>query len=100
IIAVDEINGSGGIDGRRVELLIKDNEFDPDICRIKAEELVAAGIEGLIGPMSSDMTLASVEIFNEAGISMISPTASTPKLSDIDDFFLRVNPSDESEGIK
>lgn len=97
-LAVQVLNDHGGIGGRAVRLLVQDNEMNARICREKARLLIENGIEGLIGPMTSDMTLACVDLFNAGRIPMISPTASTPKLSDIDDYFLRVNPSDESEG--
>lgn len=98
VIAVHEINEAGGINGRTVELLVEDNQLDDRICREKAELLIDSGISALIGPMTSDMSIACLPLFNKAEIPMISPTASTPKLSGIDDYFLRVNPADDSEG--
>ena len=100
VLAVELINENGGIEGRKIHLLIENNELDPQICREKASILIDQDIQGLIGPMTSDMSLACKELFDNARIVMISPTASTPLLSDQDDYFLRVNPSDESEGIE
>lgn len=39
-IAVDDVNAEGGVMGRKVELVIRDSEFKPEVAKRKATELV------------------------------------------------------------
>ena len=48
VLAVEEINASGGIKGHRVELVILDDEGDPQKAAAHAEQLADEGIEGSI----------------------------------------------------
>ena len=55
--AVDEANANGGIDGRKVEIEIADDESTPDGGRRSAEKLARQGYNLLIGPISSSISL-------------------------------------------
>ncbi|MBN2440673.1 MAG: ABC transporter substrate-binding protein [Spirochaetales bacterium] len=96
-IAIEEINKSGGINGRKLDLIVKDNKLDPAQCITGAEELLEEGVIAIIGPMTSDMSIALLDLLNRKKVPMISPTASTPRLTGLDDYFLRVNPPDVTE---
>lgn len=88
-MAVDEINKSGGINGRPVRIIIKDDKNDDDQARRAVQELIDQGADVIIGHMVSTMTMASLPIVNEHQTLMISPTTSTYLLSGKDDYFFR-----------
>ena len=90
-LAVEQCNRNGGIDGRQVRLLIRNDRQDPDIARQAVRELIGQGVAAVIGPMTSDMGLAVVPLLNEAHLLSVSPTVTTEQLSGIDDFFFRVS---------
>lgn len=90
ILAVEDWNGRGGINGRPIELLIRDDRQDAEVARAAFRELVAGGVEVVIGHMTSSMSVATVPIANERGVLMVSPTTTTDTLAGIDDQFLRV----------
>ncbi len=96
-LAVDEINEAGGISGRRIELLTRDDLGTPEGAQAVDRELIDAGVVAIIGHMTSGQTLAALPITQEAGIVLLSPTASTPDLSGLDDHFFRVNPDNSLE---
>ncbi len=89
-LAVEEINGAGGIGGRRLNLIIKDNRHDPQQARQAVQSLIDAGVVAIIGHMTSAMSLSTYDPINRQAILMISPTTSTDQLSGKDDYFLRV----------
>lgn len=89
-LAVEEINDQGGINGRPLELITRDDKQDPQIARKVARELCDKGVVAIIGHMTSTMAEAALPLTNENKMLMISPTVSTPKLSGIDDYFFRV----------
>ncbi|MCM3562795.1 ABC transporter substrate-binding protein [Hydrogenophaga intermedia] len=56
--AVEEANAKGGIDGRKVEVQIGDDESTPDAGRRVAEKMARDGYNLLIGPIPSSISLA------------------------------------------
>jgi branched-chain amino acid transport system substrate-binding protein len=90
IMRVEEQNQMGGINGRPIELLVKDDKNDPKEAPKVDEELIKAGVVAIIGHMTSEITMASIPLINSKQILMVSPTTSTALLSGKDDYFMRV----------
>jgi branched-chain amino acid transport system substrate-binding protein len=90
MLAVELRNRTGGIGGRPVELVVEDDKQDPAAAAEALQRLRQAGVEAIVGPMTSAMALAVVPLANEARLLLVSPTVTTPALSGIDDYFLRV----------
>lgn len=90
ILAVEERNAVGGINGRQVELVVRDDQQNAEVARKVASELVSSGLEVIIGPMTSSAAMAMVPIVNASRTIMISPTVTTKELAAKDDNFLRV----------
>jgi branched-chain amino acid transport system substrate-binding protein len=90
-LLVDQCNEAGGIEGRRVQLITRDDKQDPDTARQVVRELIEQEAAAIIGPMTSDMATAVTPLLNEAKVLAVSPTATTQKLSGIDDYFIRVS---------
>jgi branched-chain amino acid transport system substrate-binding protein len=68
-MAVDRINGSGGINGRPVELIIADDESKPDVARRKTEKMVQEDeIDIHVGGFLSNICLACLPVWDEAKI--------------------------------
>lgn len=92
LLAVEEANRSGGIDGRLVELIIKNDRQDLEAGQRAVREMVAAGVPAIIGPMTSSMAVGMVPMLEQGKTLMLSPTASTTQLGRQDDHFLRIYP--------
>ncbi len=90
ILAVEEINLAGGIGGRPVELITRDNRQDPMEAARVQQELINEGVVAIVGHMTSTMTSAALPVSNANKVLMISPTTSTNSLTGIDDYFFRV----------
>lgn len=99
-LAIDEINNSGGINGRKIKLITKDDENKPEIAIKVDKELINEGVVAIIGHPTSTMTLASLSLINENKMLMISPTVSTNELTGLDDYFFRVGPASKVETYK
>ena len=67
-LAVDEVNASGGINGRKIELLIVDSASRPESGKSAAERLVAEGVDGMLGEVASGITQPMAMISSEHGI--------------------------------
>lgn len=97
-IAVEEINEQGGIKGRRINLIVKDDKGFPDEAVKVDQELLEEDILLSIGHFTSGTGIAGIKVFAEAGKLMVSPTMSSESLTGIDDCFLRVIDSNKKQG--
>jgi branched-chain amino acid transport system substrate-binding protein len=73
-MAVDRINGSGGINGRPVEIIVADDESKPDVGRRKVEKLLVEDqVDAHVGGFLSNICLACMPVFEENKVlNMIS----------------------------
>jgi branched-chain amino acid transport system substrate-binding protein len=92
-LAVDEINAAGGVRGRRIELLARDDGQDPELARRAVRELIAAGVVAIVGHATSAMAEATLPIANEEHVLMVSPTVSSPIFSARDDWLVMMDAS-------
>ncbi len=88
-LAVDEINAAGGINGRFVELIIKDDEGDPDKAVKVDNELLEMGVDIIIGHSISIVAIETVENANAKDLLLVSPSVGTDSLTGLDDNFIR-----------
>ena len=80
-LAVDLLNEKGGIAGRRVQLVIRDDESDPETSAALYSGFVASdSIHALLGPYSSVITEAVIPVAEAAGIPLVAPLAAAPEL--------------------
>jgi branched-chain amino acid transport system substrate-binding protein len=89
-MAMEEINTAGGVAGRPIELIVRDDLGTPEGAQAADRELMSAGIVAIIGHATSGQTIAGLAVTNPAHVVMLSPTATTPELSGLDDFFFRI----------
>ena len=102
-LAMKEVNDSGKLlEGSKLVEAKADNTCTDAAASVAAvERLAADGVKGIVGGMCSGETIASLEkVGVPQGIVMISPSATSPALSTIDDkgFFFRTSPSDARQG--
>ncbi|BES65698.1 ABC transporter substrate-binding protein [Gottschalkiaceae bacterium SANA] len=98
-LAIEEINAEGGIHGRELELIIKDDRSDAEIAREVDQELIDEGVVAIVGHTISSM-IHTVPLMNENHMLMISPTIATDTLTGKDDYFIRVIPSNFDQAEK
>ncbi|MDM8535586.1 ABC transporter substrate-binding protein [Desulfobacterales bacterium HSG17] len=99
MLAVEQINGAGGINGLPVELLVRDDKNKAEAALKADQELIGEGVSAIIGHVTSSMCLAALPVINDNRIVMISPTASSDKLTGLDDYFFRVCPDNNAQTI-
>ena len=91
ILAVEQFNRAGGVDGRMVELISRDDGQSRETAAHSSDELVAAGVEAVIGPFTSSMAEVIVPITGRAGIFQVSPTITAMDFYGKDDNLFRIN---------
>ena len=100
ILAVENINSAGGLDGRQVKLLVMDDKQDGATAEQVVRDLIDNEVEAIIGHMTSSMSMQAIPIVNERKVIMMSPTTTTSFLSKKDDYFYRVSNTTESYATK
>ncbi|WP_285904935.1 ABC transporter substrate-binding protein [Pseudodesulfovibrio pelocollis] len=98
MLAVEHINEAGGIDGRPLKLIVRDDGNTPEGALAADRALMDQGVVAIIGHMTSSQTLAALPQAAKEGIVLISPTTSTPQLTGIKDNFVRVLVDNQSHG--
>ena len=91
ILAIEQVNRAGGINGRLVELVSRDDAQNRETAAKSAAELVAAKVEAVIGPFTSSMAEVIVPITGQAGIFQVSPTITSLAFHGKDDNLFRIN---------
>jgi branched-chain amino acid transport system substrate-binding protein len=96
-LIINEVNAQGGINGKKIELLIEDDVCKPEVATNTATKLVSSGAEIVLGHICSGATKAALPIYRNAGILVISPSATNPELTqsgEYPNFFRTIAPDD------
>jgi branched-chain amino acid transport system substrate-binding protein len=99
-LAVEEINQSGGIDGRPLRIVVLEDGGEADSAVRVAAMLVDSGVVAVIGHIYSSTTLAAAPVYTDSRnpVLQISPSATSPTISQAGDYTFRVCPSDLQYG--
>jgi len=89
-LAVELRNAEGGINGRKIELIARDDQQDPERAREAAQDLIAQKVTAILGPMTSSMAVQVVPYGNEHHVVILGGTVTTNQLTGKDDYFFRV----------
>jgi branched-chain amino acid transport system substrate-binding protein len=84
-LAVEEANAAGiKIDGKAVKFtfVAEDDQADPKVGTTVAQKLVDAKVAGVVGHLNSGTSIPASPIYNQAGIPVISGSATNPKLTE------------------
>ena len=93
--AQNQINRSGGVKGVPLKVGIANDDDKPEISKQIASSLVSnSEVLGVVGPNTSDSTLAAGTIYNSGQLVAISPTSTSVKISNFSRYVFRTVPSD------
>lgn len=81
-MAVAEWNAKGGILGKRIILLVEDDQHDPKQAVAVANKLVNSGAVGVVGHWNSSSSIPASTVYHQAGIVMITPASTNPGLTE------------------
>jgi branched-chain amino acid transport system substrate-binding protein len=99
-LAAEQINRSGGLLGYRVVVRPLDDESDSDVAVANVDEIRSAinsgdRVVGVIGHLNSGQTDATLDLYGDLGLVVITPTASEQSLTERGHtHFFRVNAND------
>lgn len=73
-MAADEINAAGGINGRKIKLILEDSGYDPKRAVLASQKMIEKdNVFAMVGPMGSPTVLAAQDILFDAGVLQLFP---------------------------
>lgn len=99
ILAAEEINQSGTLGKRKINLVISDDINSTAKAFEINTDFLKRGIKLIIGHSTSEMSKAGLSVIEEKDALLISPSSSSDYFTDKDDNFLRVCSTTKSEAI-
>ncbi len=85
LLAVEEANAAGvKLGGKSVKFVLagEDDQADPKTGATVAQKLVDEKVNGVVGHLNSGVTIPASAIYHQAGIPMITGSATNPKLTE------------------
>lgn len=82
LLVEKEVNDKGGINGKKVKFVFEDDQADQNASLNAFNKLVdAEKVSAIFGPVTSGATLAVAPKATQAGIPLITPTATEPSIT-------------------
>jgi branched-chain amino acid transport system substrate-binding protein len=90
-MAVDEINAAGGVLGKKVRVVVEDDQGKPEEAKVVVQKLIALNkVVAVLGEVASSNTEAAAPVSQENKIPMISPSSTKADITNIGDYIFRV----------
>ncbi|MCB0384854.1 MAG: ABC transporter substrate-binding protein [Bdellovibrionales bacterium] len=90
-LAIDQINSKGGVKGRHLKLIIKDDQGKPETAAQVVEALADQdNVVAIIGQAASQLSLAAAPVAQKKQVPMISPSSTNPRVTEAGDYVFRV----------
>lgn len=99
-LAVEEINASGGLLGKKIEIIQVDNRCNPTEGANSARKLIQDKVSAIVGAHCSSATLAMMPIIQEAKVPMVTGVSSSPRIGELsgaggNPWMFRISPDDQ-----
>lgn len=81
-LAVKQANDAGGINGKKIELIVADNKSEASEAANAATKLISSDkVKVLVGPATTSNMLATTQIATDNKVPVIAPTGTNPKIT-------------------
>ena len=97
-LALAEINAAGGVLGKQVEVITKDNQFDVAESVSAFNTLLGEDVVAIIGAIASSRTAAITQLANDEGVVLITATSTADSITTEDDYVFRACFKDSFQG--
>ena len=100
LLAVEEINEAGGINGRMLELIVEDSKCAAQDAITAYNKLTDVdGVKIILGATCSGAMLGAAPLAEEDGVIMLSASATSPDIATAGDYIFRTAINDLQLGI-
>lgn len=90
-MAFEEINAAGGVLGKKLKVLVEDDQSKPEEAATAVTKLISQDrVVAVIGEVASSRTLAAAPIAQANKVPLISPASTNPRVTQVGDYIFRV----------
>jgi branched-chain amino acid transport system substrate-binding protein len=98
-LAIEELNQAGGVLGKQLQLLTEDNRSQAGESATIVKKFISRDkVVAVLGEVASGRSLEAGPICQQAGIPMVSPSSTNPKVTEAGDYVFRVCFTDPFQG--
>src|SRR5260221_4972262 len=99
-MALEEVNNSGGVLGKKIELTVEDNQTKQGQTTTIVKKLISEDhVVALIGEVASSKTLEAAPIAQSSKIPLIATAATNPAVTQTGDYAFRVCFTDDFQAV-
>jgi branched-chain amino acid transport system substrate-binding protein len=99
-LAISEFNAAGGLNGRKIKLVEYDTKGDAaEAGRVVTRLVSRDKVSAVIGEVASSLSLAGAPVCQQAGVPMISPSSTNPRVTKVGNMISRVCFIDPFQGL-
>ena len=90
-LAIEEVNAAGGVLGKKVRVIVEDDQGKPEEAANAVQKLVNQDkVVAVIGEVASSNSLAAAPACQAGKVPMISPSSTNEKVTEVGDYIFRV----------
>jgi branched-chain amino acid transport system substrate-binding protein len=90
-LAVEEVNNAGGVLGRKIRLLVEDDQSRPEEASNAVTKLITQDrVVAVLGEVASRRTLAAAPVSQKFQVPMITPASTNERVTQVGDYIFRV----------
>jgi branched-chain amino acid transport system substrate-binding protein len=91
MLAVDEINAAGGVNGRKIRILTEDDQSKAEEAANAVTKLISQNnVVAVLGEVASSNSLAAAPICQSNKVPMITPSSTNPRVTEVGDYIFRM----------
>jgi branched-chain amino acid transport system substrate-binding protein len=99
MMAVDEINAKGGINGRKIKVITEDDQSKQDEAATAVTKLISQNnVIAVLGEVASSASIAAAPICQANKVPMITPSSTNPEVTKKGDYIFRICFTDDYQG--
>ncbi|HLB24748.1 MAG TPA: branched-chain amino acid ABC transporter substrate-binding protein, partial [Nitrospirota bacterium] len=81
-LAIEQWNAKGGVLGKKIAMMVEDDQHDPKQAVAIANKIINEGAVGVVGHFNSSCSIPASKIYMDGGIPMITPATTNPQFTD------------------
>ena len=99
MMAADEINAAGGVNGRKIKVLTEDDQSKPEEAANAVTKLISQNnVSAILGEVASSSSLAAAPICQSNKVPMITPSSTNDEITKKGDYIFRTCFTDSYQG--
>jgi branched-chain amino acid transport system substrate-binding protein len=99
MMAADEINAAGGINGRKIKVITEDDQSKSEEAVTAVQKLISQNqVVAVLGEVASSSSIAAAPICQNSKVPMITPSSTNPEVTKKGDYIFRMCFTDDYQG--